>query len=63
MTTTKAAKKTPKKAKGGLELTAAHAKVRLGELLHRVSVGGETVTITRYGRPVALLVAVPRGAR
>lgn len=44
--------------KPAASLTAADAKVRLGELLHRVSVGGETITITRYGRPVAQLVAV-----
>jgi len=37
-----------------MEVTTAEAKKHLSALLKRVD-GGERVTITRYGRPVAVL--------
>jgi prevent-host-death family protein len=37
-----------------MEVTTAEAKKHLSALLKRVE-GGERVTITRYGRPVAVL--------
>ena len=37
-------------------LNVAEAKRRLSELLGRVAFGGETVVITRRGRPMAKLV-------
>jgi prevent-host-death family protein len=39
------------------EISVAQAKARLSEILNRVE-AGETVTITRRGRPVAKLSAV-----
>jgi prevent-host-death family protein len=42
------------------EVGAYRAKTHLAELLSRVETG-ETVTITRHGKPVARLVPVPGG--
>lgn len=38
-----------------MRVTATDAVNGFGELLEKVRVGGVTVTITRYGRPVATL--------
>ena len=43
------------------EIGAYEAKTHLSTLLTRVE-SGETITITRRGRPVARLVPVPGGA-
>jgi prevent-host-death family protein len=40
------------------EVNVAEAKRRLSDLLGRVAYGGETVLITRRGRPMARLVPV-----
>ena len=37
------------------------AKTHLSELLRRVQ-NGETITIERYGKPVARLIAIPESA-
>lgn len=37
-------------------VSVADAKNRLSELLGRVAYGGETVIITRHGKPMAMLV-------
>lgn len=45
------------------QISAAEAKQHLGDLLGRVAYGKERVTITRRGRPMAVLVPpdqVPR---
>ena len=44
-----------KRAPGVIEVGTYEAKARLSELLDRVA-AGETVVITRHGRPVARLV-------
>lgn len=41
------------------QVGAFEAKTRFGELLARVVQGGEAVTITRRGIPVAKLVPIP----
>jgi prevent-host-death family protein len=41
-----------------LELNVAEAKKRFSDLLGRVAYGGESVLITRRGRPMARLVPV-----
>jgi len=38
------------------EVSIAEAKARLSELVRRVELGGETIVITRRGKPVARLV-------
>lgn len=40
---------------------AYEAKTHLPKLLERVE-AGETITITRHGRPIAVLTALPRAA-
>ena len=45
-----------KKPSGTEEVSVADAKDRFSELLGRVAFGGETVLITRRGRPMAKLV-------
>jgi len=42
------------------DIGAYQAKTHLSTLLSRVE-GGETITITRHGKPVARLVPVPGG--
>lgn len=44
-----------------MEVNVHEAKTHLSRLLTLVS-GGETVTIARYGRPLARLVPCPRDA-
>ena len=44
------------------EFSAAEAKRHFGDLLRRAE-GGGAVTITRYGRPVAVLVSAEDAAR
>ncbi|MEK6608820.1 MAG: type II toxin-antitoxin system prevent-host-death family antitoxin [Myxococcota bacterium] len=39
-------------------LPVSQAKGRLGDLLLRVAYGGETVVITRHGRPIVRIVPV-----
>jgi prevent-host-death family protein len=41
-------------------LNEAEAKTRFSDLLARVAYGGETILITRWGRPMARLVPVGR---
>lgn len=43
-------------------ISLADAKARLGELVDRVE-AGESIDITRHGRPVARLTAVAGGRR
>jgi prevent-host-death family protein len=45
-----------------ITLGAFEAKTRLSSLLDKVE-AGETVTITRHGKPVARLIAVERADR
>jgi len=48
----------------GIEAVSVHdAKDRFSELLGRVAFGGETVLITRRGRPMAKLVPPNAGER
>lgn len=44
------------------EIGAAEAKVRLSELLRDVE-QGETISITRHGKPIARLIPAPEGDR
>lgn len=44
----------------GSSVGAYDAKTHLAQLLDRVE-GGETITITRHGRPIALLVPATSG--
>ena len=39
-------------------ITVANAKRHLADLLGRVASGGETITITQHGKPVARLIPV-----
>lgn len=41
-------------------VSATHAKVRFGELLHRASVDNETFVVNRQNRPVAVILSYRR---
>jgi prevent-host-death family protein len=45
-----------------MDVSIADAKNRLPELIRAVE-GGETVVITRHGKPVAQLAPAPKGRR
>lgn len=45
-----------------MNVTAAYAKANLPELLRAVE-RGETVTISRYRKPIALLTSAPQSER
>jgi prevent-host-death family protein len=42
-----------------MEVTTGEAKNRLSELIRRAEKNGETIVITRHGKPVAQLVPPP----
>lgn len=42
----------------GQTVTLTEAKAKLSELVSRVHFGGETLTITRKGKPVAVVLPV-----
>lgn len=52
----------PRSADDTNRVSLADAKARLSELIDRVE-AGDTVTITRRGKPVATLSAAPKPAR
>jgi len=60
---TNMAKMANKRSNGPEEVTVADAKGRFSELLGRVAFGGETLLITRRGRPMAKLVPPNAGER
>lgn len=41
-----------------IEVTVSEARERLADLLGKVQHGGEDVTITRHGKPVAVMISV-----
>ena len=45
-----------------MDISIAEAKNRLPQLIRAVE-GGETIVITRHGKPVAQLTPAPRGRR
>jgi prevent-host-death family protein len=45
------------------EVSIAEAKAKLSELVRRVEMNGETITITRRGKAVAILAPAPENPR